>query len=164
MKRTPFLFVLFSFIILLAACSSIDCPLNNKVQANYCIYNYRGDSIALEDSLSIVINRKSPLEDTVLINRISGKHMFSLTMSNNQREDEFYLIYWNKEEEYIDTIRVTKEDKPHFETVDCAATYFHTITDVWSTHNIIDSIVINHKTVDYDSQKKHFKLYLHIGF
>ena len=61
---------------------------------------------------------------------------------------------------YIDTIRIKKEDIPHFESVDCQASYFHTITDVSYTNDIIDSIVINNRNVNYDAKTTHFKLYL----
>ena len=49
--------------------------------------------------------------------------------------------------------------EPHFESVDCAVRYFHKITDVRSTHEAIDTIIINNSSVTYDSSVKH--LYIH---
>jgi hypothetical protein len=56
---------------------------------------------------------------------------------------------------------VKKTDKMHFESVDCAATYFHTLTGVNYTKHSIDSIVIRNKEVDYDSKREHFRIYFH---
>ena len=48
---------------------------------------------------------------------------------------------------------------PRFASVDCQVAYFHTITAVESTHNFIDSIVINNPNVDYDTERQHFRIY-----
>ena len=61
--------------------------------------------------------------------------------------------------EWRDTICISKEDFPHFESVDCQATYFHQITGVKTTHNGIDSITIQNREVNYES-REHFFLYL----
>ena len=58
-----------------------------------------------------------------------------------------------------DTVTVKKENYSHFESVDCGPSFFHTITDVKTTHNYIDSIVINNKEVNYDASKAHFYIY-----
>ena len=59
----------------------------------------------------------------------------------------------------LDTVTVTKENHPHFESVDCSPAYFHTITAVSTTHNAIDSVVIKNPDVNYDTSKKHFYIY-----
>ena len=58
--------------------------------------------------------------------------------------------------EYEDTIWVQKEDYAHFESVDCHATYFHKITDIRHTDNIIESVDINNSNVNYDPKTEHF--------
>jgi hypothetical protein len=55
---------------------------------------------------------------------------------------------------------VKKENRPHFEGVDCKATYFHTLTSVQSTHDIIDTVIINKSEVTYDASTAHFLLRL----
>jgi hypothetical protein len=59
----------------------------------------------------------------------------------------------------LDTVWIKKDDIPHFESVDCAAHFFHHITDVRCTHEGIDSIVINNRTVDYNSTVTHLNIY-----
>ena len=110
--------------------------------------------------------------DTVISRQIQGNlelncffgssaSSFNLPISYTQPEDVLYVLVRNAVgKNYIDTIRIKKEDIPHFESVDCQAAYFHTITDASVTHHIIDSIVINNPHVNYDQNTTHFKLYL----
>ena len=150
------------FVALLLACTQIDCPLNNRVYATYRFYDHFGDSVQLYDSLTITTTVNGQ-EDT-LINKLTNHCSFMMPMSYSQREDEYHLEI--KGEDYVirDTIRVTKEDFPHFESVDCNPAFFHTAKDVMCTHNIIDSVVINNKKIDYDSNKEHFKIYVFTGY
>ena len=69
------------------------------------------------------------------------------------------LVRSSKHIEYVDTVRIKKENFAHFESVDCQAAYFHEITSVMTTHNIIDSIVIKNPNVNYDATTAHFNLY-----
>jgi hypothetical protein len=81
-------------------------------------------------------------------------------MSHILPEDSlFTLLKNNKGKEWLDTICITKENFPHFESVDCRATYFHNITSVTTTKHGIDSIKIKNREVNYDTSE-HFFLYL----
>ena len=59
----------------------------------------------------------------------------------------------------IDTVTITKTNEPHFASVDCPATMFHTLQQVKCTHHRIDSVVINQNKVSYDAQKPHLLIY-----
>ena len=81
-------------------------------------------------------------------------------MSYHQPEDVFYFEIRNRDHQvWKDTVTVKKENYSHFESVDCGPSFFHTITEVKTTHNYIDSIVINNKEVNYDASKAHFYIY-----
>ena len=60
---------------------------------------------------------------------------------------------------FIDTLRITKEDHPHFESVDCPPAFFHQIKRVDYTKHTIDSVVIHNENVNYDATKAHFYIY-----
>ena len=122
-------------ILILAACSSVDCPLNNTVYANYKLM---GKVTTLPDMLTISTTRQDG-SDSILINR----------------QDTLYF----QTNTLIDTVWIEKTNHPHFESVDCGLNYFHTITGVSCTHNAIDSIVINKKEVTYDISQQHFYIY-----
>jgi hypothetical protein len=86
---------------------------------------------------------------------------FTLQISYTQPEDVFVTLLTDTAGNYyVDTIRIKKENYPHFESVDCQAAYFHKITEASVTHDAFDSISIHHSTVDYDISNYHFYLYL----
>jgi PBP1b-binding outer membrane lipoprotein LpoB len=144
------------FILLLAACSSIDCPLNNSV---YTRYKLAGDVTTLKDTLTISTNI-SQGSDSVLINKDVSVDSFSLPVSYERAEDTFFFeIKDTNSVTTLDTVTVAKENKPHFESIDCNPSIFHTITSIKYTHNRIDSIAIINKNVTYDASQAHFHIY-----
>ena len=144
----------------LAACSSIDCPLNSLVYTQYQLMDAAGRVDTLADTLTISTKRTDG-NDSVLINRSVRTTEFSLPISYSQPQDVFFVetIDTLTKAVTLDTITVEKVDRPHFESVDCSPSYFHTITAVGTTHNAIDSVVINNPDVDYDTSRKHFNIY-----
>ena len=75
---------------MLVACTTIDCPLNNAVYANYGLYGADGKPFALEDTLT-VITRRVDGSDTILLNRSVGKKAFSLPVSYAGDTDRYLL-------------------------------------------------------------------------
>lgn len=144
------IFIMIAMVIL-AACSSIDCPLNNTVYANYVL---TGKVSKLPDTLTIAIARQNA-PDSVLINKQVDAKTFSLPMSYGQDVDRLHF----QTGRIMDTVWVEKTNRPHFESVDCGLNYFHTITGVRYTRHAIDSIVINQKEVTYDASQQHFHIY-----
>ena len=134
-----------------AACTSVDCPLNNAVYTNYQL---AGPVTTLPDSLTISTER-SDGTDSVLINKQTNTTEFSLPVSYAHDEDVLYF----QTGQLLDTVVVSKTNQPHFESVDCGVNYFHTITNVRYTRHALDSIIINHNDVNYDVTPKHFYIY-----
>ena len=145
----------------LSACSSIDCPLNNRT---YASFKLAGDVTKLVDTLTVSTPRNidNPEEDTVLINRLVDTDSLSLPMSYQRTEDIYIFTFVQKDTELktIDTLWVSKENEPHFESVDCNPVMFHTIKDVRFTQRAIDSIKVNYNKVTYNDAKAHFHIYL----
>lgn len=153
-KIIPFLLLI---AIAFSACTSIDCPLNNRV---YCKFRLFGTVTTLSDTLYISTNRNDG-NDTVLINRDVNVDSFSLPMSYNHSEDIFFVERRNtSRKSTIDTVTIAKDNLPHFESVDCNPAIFHTVKSVTYTKNDIDSIVIKNRNVTYDAEKVHFYIYL----
>ena len=159
MKR---LFYLFASLLLMTACSGIDCPIENAVFVNYAVMKSQGgEEVAdtLKDTLW-VWTRRADGDDTLLFNRGVNVRSFQLPASYQGAQDTLVFLTVDTSQSFlIDTVWLSKEDIPHFESVDCAARYFHRITSVHSTHQAIDTIIINNSQVTYDSSVKH--LYIH---
>ena len=177
MKRKISLFLM--GLLSLSACTSIDCPVQHTVLSYYAVYNADQETDTLSDSLSILTRRLTPEHDGVLINQDTKVSVLQVAMSYENPQDELYFVMHGTRSyndtlvtdsgtfvntityrlEKMDTVVVKKSDEMHFESADCNPSFFHTITDISYTKNIIDSIVINNPKVDYDSQTEHFRIY-----
>ena len=156
MKRLPYIL----FVMLLAACSSVDCPVNSIVETIYNVYDSEGNELALSDTLTVTSARMDG-QDTTLLNKLVDKETFNLPISYSHAEDMlmFHFDNGNNNLHVTDTVWIKKDDYPHFESVDCNAIFFHTLTGVRYTRNYIDSIVIKNPSVTYDYQTVHFYFY-----
>lgn len=145
----------------MSACSSVDCPLNNRV---YASFRLAGDVDTLLDTLTISTQRTAdnPEEDTVLVNRLTQADSLALPLSYSHDEDTFFftLAKEGTGTQTTDTVWVAKSNEPHFESVDCNPSMFHTITGVRFTQHSIDDIKINYNKVTYNDAKAHFLIYL----
>ncbi len=153
-KIIPFILLA---IMAMMGCTTLDCPLNNTV---YTKYKLDGDIKQLTGDTMFVSTKKVNGEDSLLINRDEDPDSFLLPMSYSNAEDILYFEIRDEQKRvFKDTITISKENHVHFESVDCGPSYFHTITGVKTTTHLIDSVVINHKDVNYDATKAHFLIY-----
>ena len=168
--------LLFAYLssVVISSCSTIDCPVQNTVSVQYEIRDKAGAALSLKDSLSVVttiadgknIELDITTRDenkTTILNRLTGRSSFSLPISYSHPEDILYFCFKDSAKTVIDTVWIKKDDIPHFESVDCAAAFFHELTGVRHTHNAIDSLVLINTSVDYDVQTVHFYLYPKTG-
>ena len=172
-KRFRLSFISLSLLVFFS-CSSIDCPVANTVSVQYEVRDKAGKALPLTDSLSVVTTRvdgKNILLDIttrendqkVLLNRLIGKSSFSLPISYSHPEDILYFCFTDSVKTLVDTVWIKKDDIPHFESVDCAAAFFHELTGVRHTRHAIDSLVLINTSVDYDVQTVHFYIYPKTG-
>ncbi|MDT3387280.1 MAG: DUF6452 family protein [Bacteroidota bacterium] len=142
--------MLFTMLVM-ASCSSVDCPLNNTVSANFQL---EGNVTKLTDVLTISTLLHNG-NDSILLNQLQSAQKFSLPMSYGQDEDVLFFQTGTIK----DTVWIAKENHPHFVSVDCGVNFFHTVTGIRYTRNALDSIVINQKEVTYDALPTHFYVY-----
>lgn len=139
--------VLVFFLLFIVSCTSIDCPIQNTV---YTVYTVNG---TVGDTLSVSIHQATG-KDTIVYNRGINPTSFNLPISYQRAVDTLFFYFYGKN--VTDTVCVSKTDIPHFESVDCGASFFHTLNGVTTTHHAIADIVITNPTVDYDSSNPHF--------
>lgn len=153
------LFVLIAFTLTICACSSINCPVQNTVRTLYVLKKQNVEPDTLKDTLFIFTSLADGT-DTLLLNAAINLSTLSLPIGYSNPEDTLIFYFRNDTFQALDTIWLKKDNYPHFESVECSASFFHNITGVRSTHNAIDSIVINNPSVTYDPETEHFHLYL----
>ena len=147
-------------ILVIGACTNIDCPVENKVITVYNLKKANGSTDTLKVDTLTIDTRVADGKDFTLLNQATGITTYEMDISYTQPEDVFfYILKDTLGNIYCDTVYVKKENYPHFESVDCQAAYFHKLTEVRTTHHIIDSIVIKRSTVNYDSKNEHFHIY-----
>lgn len=146
--------------LLVCACSSIDCPIQNTVYTTYKVYNRSEKVDTLRDTLTVYSKRVEGT-DSVFLNKDIKVTDFSLPISYTADADTLFFQFKNVNSIiFNDTVTVSKTNTPHFESVDCSPSFFHTLTGLKYTKNRIDSIAIKNTTVSYDASKEHFHIYL----
>lgn len=140
------LWFILSVLLLLAACESYDCTLYNYV-GMYGTFYRGGNVVAITDTLTIT-SGKSGL---VLLNRSVNTSKLNLPLSYWNEEDT--LVFSVKGDGYLlrDSVWIAKTNIVHYEAPDCPTTLFHTISEVRSTHEFIDSITIIRSSVNYET-------------
>ncbi len=152
-----------AIMLALGACTSIDCPLNHTVYTTYKLYLPDGTPDTIGTDSLWIITKRANRTDSFVVNALTGTSAtyFNLPVSYMQPEDTFYAILTCPDgDAYLDTFYVKKNNFPHFESVDCQASYFHEITSVRWTDDLIDSIVIINPYANYDKETEHFHIYL----
>lgn len=160
MKQMRSLLLVAVVALLMAACSSIDCSIDNVVACQWQLRCATGLDTLRVDTLTITTTRNDG-QDATLYNKGIGITAFSLPMSYAGEADVLFLhLADTAHQSWRDTITVQKASRLHMESVDCSPQYHHTITGVSHTSNIIDSIVINDPNVTNDATKQNLLLYL----
>ena len=145
----------------LLSCSTIDCPVNSLVETKYEFYSSTGETLTLLDTLTVVTSRQDGI-DTVF-KKGSNISSFSLPISYSHPEDVFVFRFKGDGWQTADTVWIKKEDYPHFESVDCNPLFYHDLTAVKCTHNLLDSIVIKNPSVTNDNKVVHLYIYPKTG-
>jgi hypothetical protein len=125
----------------------------------YTLKKADGTADTLKDTLT-VLSQRINRTDTAILDHVKDITLFQLPIGYTNPEDTLLFVVNSKNGSYSDVVYIKKENKPHFESVDCNIAFFHTITDVrLGSHNIIDSICINKSEVNYDLSTEHFHIY-----
>lgn len=138
----------------LSACSNIDCPLDNVVSLQCNLYDASTQStLTLSDVLSV-----TPAgHDTLLLNQATGIKSFLLPLKEAGTQDTLLLHFANAQGAVqVDTLFVNHTPQPHFESLDCPSSVFHTLNAVRvsaqgsANSAIVDSVSLVRPIVNYD--------------
>ena len=119
--------------------------------------------MTLKDELSVTPAGR----DTVLLNNATDISSFLLPLKESGVCDTLLLHFSNSSGiDAVDTLFVNHTPQPHFESLDCPSSVFHTITDVRATsHSLgnmpltIDSVALVRSIVNYDDVEN-IRIYL----
>ena len=142
------------FMVGLSACSNIDCPLDNVVSLQCNLYDASTQStLTLSDVLSVTPAGR----DTLLLNQATGIKSFLLPLKEAGAQDTLLLHFANAQGAVqVDTLFVNHTPQPHFESLDCPSSVFHTLNAVRvsaqgsANSAIVDSVSLVRPIVNYD--------------
>ena len=165
-------FAVLAMVVMLVGCTSIECSMNNIVVSQYGSMQHCDDGIdttILLDRyyLSVSTNHVEDKTDTVYLNKKGKISTLQLPISYTRETDILYFDFMDTLQSAqfktiaVDTVCINKTNDLIFEGVDCNPRYHHKVLSVTTTHNMIDSIVVNNNKIDNDPSKVHFYLYLH---
>lgn len=144
--------------ILIAACDSTECPINNVVYSTYGFYAIADGAetqVSILDTLTVTAGGS----DSVLVNRLTNGSQVELPVSYTCATDTLVFSFINEEQqERRDTIWIDKENSPHYESPDCPVSFFHYVTAVRHTGVLIDSVSIVNPNINYNVSEN-FKIY-----
>ena len=133
-------------ILMLAACESYDCTLNNHVGL-YAAFDREGTAVQIDDTLTITYGQTGPL----LLNQSVKTASLNLPLTYWENEDTLVLTVKGTDYLLQDTIWIKKSNQVHYESPDCPTTLFHTIEEVRNTNEFIKSITVTRPSVNYET-------------
>ena len=145
----PNLIILLSMLVGMGSCSGEDCPINNTVAGKMQFYNQLGDAVAINGTLTVSAVR--PQGDYVFLNLQPNASEVKFPLSYTHSTDT--LIFDYNQGVVYDTRYISHTNIPTLVSVDCGTAIFHTITAAHSTHNVIDTLIIQSAKVDYDERE-----------
>ena len=150
-KNRPIIskFILLVMLACMAGCSGEDCPINNTVAGKMQFYNQLGDAVAINGTLTVSAVR--PQGDYVFLNLQPNASEVKFPLSYTHSTDT--LIFDYNQGVVYDTLYISHTNIPTLVSVDCGTAIFHTITAAHSTHNVIDTLIIQSAKVDYDERE-----------
>ena len=93
--------------------------------------------------------------DSIVVNHIQNADILQLPMSYTNECD---TVIFNYGQEITDTIYVRHKNIPFYISMECGTVMYHRIEEVTHTNNLIDSIAIEERNVNFD-YNENIKLY-----
>lgn len=137
----------------------------NEYNKSYVYYNDTDtitsktpiDSLLEKGYLQSVVTKR---KQYVLLNQKSGADKLELPLSFTAVRDTFFLRYSAR---LADTIWVEHQNLPYFSSMDCGTVMHYKLTEIASTHHLIDSIQIVNSEVT-NTLKENVKIYYTLSY
>lgn len=131
---------------IIMACSTGTCYDDLDALLNTSLYA-SGTGLS-QKATSIKITGMTPTDTIVLVNE-SSVATFSLPLNPDEQEVTLYITL----NQVNDTAKLVYDTYPHLVSSGCGYTFYFDITSLATTHNIIDSLIIENKSVTLDGKR-----------
>jgi hypothetical protein len=135
-----------AIFIIPVSCSEQPCYEDTDPMMNTLLLVSGTGEIAKADSLRVYTYRES---DTLKFVNLRGASSFSVPL-DPANDESLFLITLNG---VTDTAVISYTRRPHLVSPECGYTIVSEIEGLMTTHNIIDTLIIENKSVNLDGQK-----------
>ncbi len=135
-----------TLVLLMASCAEQACYDNTDPMMNaFLLESGTGVSVKAD---SIVI---TGITETDTIEFVNGKTIssFSLPLDPAYDVSTFYIVL----DGITDTAVITYTRQPHLVSAECGYTFVSELTGLKTTHNIIDTLIIENKSVNLNGER-----------
>jgi hypothetical protein len=132
--------------LMLSSCSDQPCYEETDPTLNTVLLVSGTGETAKADSLRVYTYRET---DTLKFVNLKGASSFSVPL-DPAGDESLFLITLNG---VTDTAVIWYTRRPHLVSAECGYTILSEITGLMTTHNIIDTLIIENKSVNLDGQK-----------
>ncbi len=134
-----------------------DCSLENVAYNRIAFYdiNDYGTESKYQFPEVLTVSLMVNGSDSIVVNHIQNADILQLPMSYTNECD---TVIFNYGQEITDTIYVRHKNIPFYISMECGTVMYHRIEEVTHTNNLIDSIAIEERNVNFD-YNENIKLY-----
>lgn len=150
------------------SCENVSCPLNNTVESVYgfyaAIYDAQGqlqkeNSVSVGDTLTVTLLGA----DSIIVNRQVNRSGVNLPVSFYEDTDSVEFTFTDTLSRVgRDTLWIHKKNTHHWDDPSCPVHMWHEVMDVRSTHNLIDTVLVTNRTINYDGLEN-FQIYFNVA-
>lgn len=158
-------FCMVGIAFLWSGCTNIDCPLDNQSELRMHFYDAatKGE-VQLSDSLTIYGLKGT--EERPLYNRAISVNTLKIRLDASSDRDTLLFRFIGTDDTATDTLIIDHRRRPHFESLDCPASVFHTLSGISNRSSSgarstlrLDSVSIANPNVQYEDVDN-LKVYL----
>ncbi|MDA3929137.1 MAG: DUF6452 family protein [Prolixibacteraceae bacterium] len=155
LKQKNSFFILLAIAFLLIACDELPCDDKDGVQLNAGFYTYDGVNYADTSINSPTIHLINSDSTSYIDSYTSEIHLFSFPLSFIADSSTIVLEF---QESVFDTVTIYYNTNIHLENHQCGFAYYFDIREIQSTNNLLDSVWISKKLVEY-GDNENIKIY-----
>jgi len=149
MKPVPYISVVimaFTLFVLMASCTSQACYDNTDPMMNTFLLE-SGTGVSVQADNIVVTAIIAP--DTLEFVDAKSVSSFSLPLDPGSDVSTFYIVL----DGITDTAEIYYTRHPHLVSAECGYTFVSELTGLRTTHNMIDTLIIENKSVTLDGER-----------
>ena len=157
MKQIAVLLTVLCSLLCTGCDSGYDCALDNIAYNRIKFYTTNEFGVEGEYAfpepltVSIIINGR----DSIVVNYVTNAKELTLPMSYTSECDTVLFNFYDR---HYDTLYIKHSNIPIYQSMECGVIMHHRLTGITNTTNMIDSMVIKERNVNFD-HNENIKIY-----